>query len=381
MKKHADPKRKIGKHLEPDMEMIERCIDGNDKDSDSDDYEGEDSYQNVDEIVGVKTNVKPSKEGKSGFAKSVSWSESEENTPRVTASSTTKPPQNLGARPKTGRHLNPLVRQKQSLEDGNPMISEIIESGEDASTFMQQSVSSEKVTKTTSVVKRSSSLMEKIRQRSSQSRTRTDISDEEDSSDTDNENQEPKEDDLSDEESNHRHGDDINFGNEKELEDEENKETIGPLKKVSSSKKKSSSSSIGTDKKVTKRPALQKQGSRYDIRLREEDQSAQIAFEKRQESRREKSKKHWGTLRDSVHSGSFQSLGLPSKEESYDFFTKVWDNSLPVSIAKSQTKRRGRSDDKQKKRQRRGDSRDDVSGDSDENVEDEESSLDERYFL
>ena len=381
MKKHADPKRKIGKHLEPDMEMIERCIDGNDKDSDSDDYEGEDSYQNVDEIVGVKTNVKPSKEGKSGFAKSVSWSESEENTPRVTASSTTKPPQNLGARPKTGRHLNPLVRQKQSLEDGNPMISEIIESGEDASTFMQQSVSSEKVTKTTSVVKRSSSLMEKIRQRSSQSRTRTDISDEEDSSDTDNENQEPKEDDLSDEGSNHRHGDDINFGNEKELEDEENKETIGPLKKVSSSKKKSSSSSIGTDKKVTKRPALQKQGSRYDIRLREEDQSAQIAFEKRQESRREKSKKHWGTLRDSVHSGSFQSLGLPSKEESYDFFTKVWDNSLPVSIAKSQTKRRGRSDDKQKKRQRRGDSRDDVSGDSDENVEDEESSLDERYFL
>ena len=61
MKKHPDPKRKIGKHLEPDMEMIERCIDGNDKDSDSDDYEGEDSYQNVDELVGVKANVKPSK--------------------------------------------------------------------------------------------------------------------------------------------------------------------------------------------------------------------------------------------------------------------------------------------------------------------------------
>lgn len=381
MKKHTEPKRKIGKSLETDIEMIERCLDRESKDLESDDNEEEDSYQIVDESESTKSNIRSSKEVKSGFAKSVSWSESEENTPRLTTSTSSKPPQNLGARPKTGRHLNPLVRQKQSLEDGNSIVNEVTESGEESSIFKQESSSSAKVTKTTSVVKRSSSLMEKIRQRSSQSRTRSDISEDEDSSDTDNENQEPKQDNSSSDEGKYKDLDAPNFDNEKEIEEEENKETVGPLKKLSSSRKKSSSSSAGGDKKASKRPALQKQGSRYDIRLREEDHSAQIAFEKRQESRREKSKKHWGTLRDSVHSGSFQSLGLPSKEESYDFFTKVWENTPPINIQTSQQKRRGREEDKQKKKQRRGGSGDDPSGDSDEDMDGEESNFEDRYFI
>jgi hypothetical protein len=128
MKKHTEPKRKIGKSLETDIEMIERCLDRESKDLESDDNEEEDSYQIVDESESTKSNIRSSKEVKSGFAKSVSWSESEENTPRLTTSTSSKPPQNLGARPKTGRHLNPLVRQKQSLEDGNSIVNEVTES-------------------------------------------------------------------------------------------------------------------------------------------------------------------------------------------------------------------------------------------------------------
>ena len=82
-----------------------------------------------------------------------------------------------------------------------------------------------------------------------------------------------------------------------------------------------------------------------------------------------------------MHSGSFQSLGLPSKEESYDFFTKVWENTPPINIPTSQQKRRGREDDTQKKKQRRGGSRDDPSGDSDDDMGGEDSNFEDRYFI
>ena len=377
MKKHSEPKRKVGKSMDKDIEMIERCLEKEDNEFESDDNYEESSMRNNEDSDDRKQKVQASKEIKTGITKSVSWSESEENTPRPSRSNIApKQPQNLGARPKTGRHLKPLTRQKQSLEDTNSTMDDIHETGEDTSMFKHES---ETVTKTTSVIKRSSTLMEKIRQRSSQSRTRSDASEDDDSSDSDKDDKERKNNELSSDEEDHTYQEEVKPKEESDNDDEEEiKETVGPLKKLSSNRKKSSSSSIGGDKKASKRPTLQKQGSRYDIRLREEDHSAQIAFEKRQESRRDKSKKHWSDLRDSVHSGSFHSLSGPSKEECYDFFTKVWENTSPLNIPISQQKRRGRDEDRRKKKQRRGDSRDDQSGESDEDMDGNESESEDR---
>ena len=379
MSKQTEPKRKVGKSLEADIEMIESCLVHNDEEMKSEDEEEDQSIPNTDKEEGNTANVKSSSATKSGFAKSVSWSESEENTPRYSTSSTAKAQPNLGARPKTGKHLNPLIRQKQSLEDGKDIIDEIRESGEESSIIRQETSSSATVTKTTSVVKKSSTLMEKIRQRSSLSRSRSEISEEEDTTESDDEDQDPNDVDSSIEGDNNN-GDRLNNEEEKEreIEEEEDKETVGPLKKLSSSKKKSSASSAGSGRKGPTRQALQKQGSRYDIRLREEDQSAQIAYEKRQESRKEKTRKHWSDLRDSVHSGSFHSAGMPTKEESYDFFTKVWENTPSNVLSTSQQKRTVREDNKKKKKQRRGDSRDEPSGGSDEDLGGDESDNEDR---
>ena len=384
MKKTKEPKRKVGKSMEADIEMIERCLDQNDDDLESDhkQEEEEESYQNLEESENTNSKeTKSSKDRKAGFAKSVSWSESEENTPRFSASTSTsgKDPRNLGARPKTGKRLNPLIRQKQSLEDGSNIMDEIGEIGEDSSVFTQETSTSATVTKTTSVVKRSSTLMEKIRQRSSQSRTRSAASEEEDTTDSDDEDPMKKNDGSSSDEDQPKSGKVLEYDEEKEIEEEENRESLGPLKTLSSSRKKSSSSSTGGDKKGPKRPALQKQGSRYDIRLKEEDQSAQVAFDKRQESRKDKAKKHWGDLSDSVHSGSVQALGVPTKEEAFDFFTKVWPSAPTTNLPSFQQKRRFKDEDAKKKKQRRGGSREAASGDSDEDMDGDNSDVDDRY--
>ena len=379
------PKRKEGTSMEADIEMIERCIDENDEVSDSDDTNlGEDdkSDLNTEQSESAKPPlIKTSKETKSGLAKSVSWSESEENTPRFSKRSPAEAPRNLGARPKTARQLKPLIRQKESLEGADAIIDEIRESGEEASIFKQETSTSEMVTKTTSVVKRSSTLMEKIRQRSSQSRTRSEVSDDEtDSSDSDKDEVQDKTDDeySSGGEVGRDHQKILDYDEQNEIEQEENKETVGPLKKLSSGRKKSSSSSIGGEKRVMKRPALQKQGSRYDIRLREEDSSAQTAFEKRQESRKEKAKSHWSELRDSVHSGSVHSLVAPTKEESYDFFTKVWESTSVGNITSHQQKRSVIEEGRNKKKQKRGNSRDDPASYSDDDRDEDYSDADER---
>ena len=68
-------------------------------------------------------------------------------------------------------------------------------------------------------------------------------------------------------------------------------------------------SSAATQSSTAARPPLKKQSSRYEDRLREEDQSAQIAYDKRQESR--KAVKH-------VCRPDFQ----PTTEESFDFFAR-----------------------------------------------------------
>ena len=375
MKKHIEPKRKVGKTMDKDIEMIERCLEKENEEFESDDNEEGSSMREVDDSDRRNPKIKQSKEAKSGITKSVSWSESEENTPRF---STSRKPQNLGARPKTGR-LKPLIRQKQSMEDSNAIIDEIQESGEETSIIRHETASSETVTKTTSVVKRSSKLMEKIRQRSSQSRGRADTSEDEDSSDSDQDTLRPKNDEILTDEDQVRHKESRKDPRDSENEDEDEiKETVGPLKKVSNNRKKSSSSSIGGDKKASKRPTLSRQSSRYDIRLREEDQSAQIAFEKRQESRRDKSRKHWSNLRGSVQSGSFHSLSGPSKEECYDFFTKVWEATPPINIPTSQQKRRGKSEERKKLKKRREDSREELSEESDEYMTGNESESAER---
>ena len=374
MRKRTEPKRKVGKSMEADIEMIESTL-GQNEEIKSVDEEGEPSYNDLEEEGGSTPNVKSSTQMKSGFAKSVSWSESEENMP-----STSKTQHNLGARPKTTKQLKPLIRQKESLEDTPAITDETRESGEESSIIRQATSTSATVTKTTYVVKEPSSRREKFLQRSSQSRSRSAISEEEDTTESEKEIQVQNDIDSSSDEDTNKSDTSLrdDKGSGKEVEEE--KETVGPLKKLSATKKKSTTSTTVGDRKGSRRPTLQKQGSRYDIRLREEDHTAQTAFERRQESRREKARTHWGDLRDSVHSGSSNAAEIPTKEESYNFFTKVWDYAPPSTLSTSPQKRKVRDESKKKKKQRHRDSQEELSEDSDMDIGGNDSNDDYRYI-
>lgn len=65
---------------------------------------------------------------------------------------------------------------------------------------------------------------------------------------------------------------------------------------------------------VMKRPSFQKQTSRYEDRLRNEDLAVQAAYEKRKESRKLSQKKASKQVKQFIQ---------PTQEEAYDFFTKV----------------------------------------------------------
>ena len=182
MKRRTDPKRKIAKTLEADIEMIERVAEELISDSDDEDENEEQEEEETTESQGIEEST--DKQGakmstvmssKKAYPKSVSWSESEDNTPRyVREGSVTKTQVGIGgARPKSAKPIKPLIRQKQSLEEDNAVISASRkESGEGAvCSIVQQETSSATITKTTtSVVKKTSRLMERIRLHSSQSR-------------------------------------------------------------------------------------------------------------------------------------------------------------------------------------------------------------------
>ena len=141
MKKRTDPKRKVAKTLEADIEMIERVAEEliSDNDDDDDDDEDDDEEETTESKGMEETTDKPGVKvstiaaSKKTYPKSVSWSESEDNTPRpVREGSLTKPQFGSGgARPKSAKLTKPLIRQKQSLEEDKAVIDESIqESGE-----------------------------------------------------------------------------------------------------------------------------------------------------------------------------------------------------------------------------------------------------------
>ena len=97
-------------------------------------------------------------------------------------------------------------------------------------------------------------------------------------------------------------------GSEKEdeiIQDDEDQDEIRPL---GEDKKRKFGKSI-----PPKRPSFQKQTSRYEDRLRNEDLAVQAAYEKRKESKKLSTAK-----RDLATNIDFQ----PTQEESYDFFTR-----------------------------------------------------------
>ena len=72
---------------------------------------------------------------------------------------------------------------------------------------------------------------------------------------------------------------------------------------------------------------------RYEEKLREEDRLAQSAFDKRQESRKNRrgmevaSSSTTLSPKSNVPSSSSALNHQPTPEESYDFFTKAWDSN------------------------------------------------------
>ena len=71
MKKHIEPKRKVGKTMDKDIEMIERCLEKENKEFDSDDNEEGSSMRDVEVSDSRNPKIKQSKEAKSGITKSV----------------------------------------------------------------------------------------------------------------------------------------------------------------------------------------------------------------------------------------------------------------------------------------------------------------------
>ena len=93
-------------------------------------------------------------------------------------------------------------------------------------------------------------------------------------------------------------------------DDEEEEDDFKPLDDEVQRKRKKAA-------EVIKRPSFQKQTSRYEDRLRNEDLAVQAAYERRKESKKLSQKKY-----KSTKPRGFINL-QPTQEESYDFFTKV----------------------------------------------------------
>ena len=62
MKQHNEPKRKVGKTMDKDIEMIERCLEKEDGNFESDDNEEVNSARNIDASDGRNPKIKQSKE-------------------------------------------------------------------------------------------------------------------------------------------------------------------------------------------------------------------------------------------------------------------------------------------------------------------------------
>merc|ERR1712020_470480 len=80
---------------------------------------------------------------------------------------------------------------------------------------------------------------------------------------------------------------------------------------------------------LKKPPSFQKQTSRYEDRLRNEDLAVQAAFEKRKESKKlsqQEDKK--------IKSKTAQLIIKPSQEEAFDFFTKTNWNLEKVRLGR-----------------------------------------------